>query len=395
MAIRESEELPYMAIRESEELPYMAIRESEELPYMAIRESVELPYKVKRESEDMPYMVLRESEERILVCVSVLTLQGTDCRMVELGNVADKTGGQINIVDPLKLKDQFGLILNDPIIATNVTAKLQLHRGLYFRNEETGPHESQAHRTIGNVTAETEITFEFGVKKKSDLQRAGQNVVYDNQGGTVVEAGAAANKPLYDVSSSSVADAQQSALQGVERLPFQLQIQYTSRDEAQCLRVITQDRPVTNDRDLVEDNLNAAVYSAHTAQTTAALAMEGEYTHARLQTAASHNLMKRHAVQKNDSHSYEAFMFNIAPMSRAMAQQQKVELNVYGQNLSEDEDVYGDVDDCESKEVKTKKTNRLGFLPKKKSKKTLRHKAVSDTQANAWFKMKSASSDMF
>ena len=57
------------------------------------------------------------------VSVSVISIKGTDCKMVELGKVADVTGGQVNIVDPLKLTQEFGTILSDPIIATNVKVR--------------------------------------------------------------------------------------------------------------------------------------------------------------------------------------------------------------------------------------------------------------------------------
>ncbi len=63
--------------------------------------------------------------------MSVISIKGTDCKMVELGKVADVTGGQVNIVDPLKLTQEFGTILSDPIIATNVkvgTASCELSR---------------------------------------------------------------------------------------------------------------------------------------------------------------------------------------------------------------------------------------------------------------------------
>ena len=50
----------------------------------------------------------------------MISIKGTDCKMVELGKVADVTGGQVNIVDPLKLTQEFGTILSDPVIATNV-----------------------------------------------------------------------------------------------------------------------------------------------------------------------------------------------------------------------------------------------------------------------------------
>ncbi len=62
--------------------------------------------------------------------MSVISIKGSNCKLVELGRVADETGGQVNIVDPLKLTQQFGSILADPIIATNVTATLVLHKGL-------------------------------------------------------------------------------------------------------------------------------------------------------------------------------------------------------------------------------------------------------------------------
>jgi len=37
---------------------------------------------------------------------------------------------QVNIVDPLKLTEEFGSILANPVIATNVTATLLLHKHL-------------------------------------------------------------------------------------------------------------------------------------------------------------------------------------------------------------------------------------------------------------------------
>ena len=55
--------------------------------------------------------------------MSVLSVKGTKCKMVELGQVADVTGGHVNIVDPLKLTQEFGTILSDPIIATNVKVR--------------------------------------------------------------------------------------------------------------------------------------------------------------------------------------------------------------------------------------------------------------------------------
>jgi hypothetical protein len=82
------------------------------------------------------------------VSVSVVTIEGNDCRMVHLGQVADKTGGQVpqllyiaymklstgfkqvSVVDPVKLTQEFGNMLANPVIATNVSLTLILHNGM-------------------------------------------------------------------------------------------------------------------------------------------------------------------------------------------------------------------------------------------------------------------------
>ena len=50
-----------------------------------------------------------------------------------LAEVADKTGGIVNIVDPLNLRNEFTSILEDQIIATNVSAKFLLHKALFVK----------------------------------------------------------------------------------------------------------------------------------------------------------------------------------------------------------------------------------------------------------------------
>lgn len=39
---------------------------------------------------------------------------------------------------------------------------------------------------------------------------------------------------------------------GNPHLPFQLQIKYTAQDGSRCMRVITQAKPITTDRDVAE-----------------------------------------------------------------------------------------------------------------------------------------------
>lgn len=110
------------------------------------------------------YMDVGEAAVDSGVSVSVITIKGTDCKLVEIGKIADRTGGQVNIVDPLKLTQEFSTILANKIIATNVVATFILHKDLFFFYEDS--EESKVVKNIGNVTADTEISFEYGVRTK-------------------------------------------------------------------------------------------------------------------------------------------------------------------------------------------------------------------------------------
>ena len=59
-----------------------------------------------------------------------------------------------------------------PILATNVELKVKIHKGLEFRNED--PYNLTDNKTIlardlGNVTEDTEVTFEYKLKSINEL----------------------------------------------------------------------------------------------------------------------------------------------------------------------------------------------------------------------------------
>jgi len=82
------------------------------------------------------------------------------------------TGGSVERVDPIQLTQNFANILQLPVIATNVICKFKLHKGLEFRNEDPinlSADKSLMVRDLGNVTEETEITFEYRLKNIKEL----------------------------------------------------------------------------------------------------------------------------------------------------------------------------------------------------------------------------------
>ncbi len=82
------------------------------------------------------------------------------------------TGGQVQRVNPTQLTQNFANILSLPVIATNVVTKIKLHKGLEFRNEDQvnlSEDKCVLVKDLGNVTEETEITFEYRLKAIREL----------------------------------------------------------------------------------------------------------------------------------------------------------------------------------------------------------------------------------
>lgn len=99
------------------------------------------------------------------VTVSIITIKGGEEADLEtLSHVYKETGGNVNVVEPEELTKNFQNIFQMPVIATNVTVKVKLHAGMEFRNEapeNLSEKNTLLTRPLGNVTEESEITFEY------------------------------------------------------------------------------------------------------------------------------------------------------------------------------------------------------------------------------------------
>jgi len=204
------------------------------------------------------------------VTISIIGIKGQDCRMEQLGALSDKTNGGVNIVDPLRITQEFSSILSQPIIATNVGVKLILHKGLFVRAEDgedekerSTTKDSFITRDVGNVTTESAFAFEFGVR------------------------------PIEEAKALGI-DLELSAL------PFQLQIRYTKLDGMKCIRIISREQKATRDREQAELAANVDVLGLNAVQKSAKIAQKGEYTAARLENFTHTKLMRKVAMGSED-----------------------------------------------------------------------------------------------
>lgn len=203
------------------------------------------------------------------VTVSVLSIEGTDCRLDELGRLADRTGGKVVIASPDRLHQEFEEIIQNRTISTHCTVSFLLPKLLRVKGEREASHKGT--REVGNIDPEKEITFQFGA---SD-HRAQASLV---SGSTVF---------------------------------LQLQIRYTQRNGQKMLRVITAAREVTNDSQSVLSSLSLAIIQLNSSQATAALAVRGRIADAMKEGEQQRKLIERaiaHSESIEDQSMYQEWV---------------------------------------------------------------------------------------
>ncbi|XP_034049815.1 circularly permutated Ras protein 1-like isoform X2 [Thalassophryne amazonica] len=210
------------------------------------------------------------------VTVSVMSIAGTDCRLDELGKLADRTGGKVVIARPHELHPQFEEIIENRPIATHCGVTLLLPKTLRVKGEREADHKGT--REVGNVPPNTEITFQFGAKDA---------------------------KTGVPASSSHVS--------------IQLQIRYRLRNGQMMLRVITTEQEVTDDSSVALSRLSLAIIQLNSSQATAALAVRGRFLDAMKEGELQRRLIEReiaHNSNAEDKQTYDDWIQAMEPIHR-------------------------------------------------------------------------------
>ncbi|XP_072281763.1 circularly permutated Ras protein 1-like [Pyxicephalus adspersus] len=225
-------------------------------------------------SSKLYYSNLGDMAVQHSVVVSVVTIEGTDCRLPELGQLADKTGGKVNIVHPLNLAKEFQSILDEQINATDVEVKVYLPHSMHFLYE--GHTESVLKRKLGSISPYTVLSTEFAIhsSKIKEVLRYSQ-------------------------------------------IPVQVQLTFTLPDGRTRHRIISQMRPVTNDSIAALEAIDLNVLQSHSVQFCARLAMEGqvnEATKVALELKELIDQVMRHEKYEDQGVVYEDWENTMAPI---------------------------------------------------------------------------------
>jgi len=196
-----------------------------------------------------------------------------------IGKLADTSNGDVDLVDPITITQNFGSILESKLIATDVNVKLFLHKGFTFPDSlatewKVQAKKNYAERNIGNAYEDTEITAEFTSAPAQVL--------------------------------SGVFSEMPEPVEKDEKilLPFQVQIRYTALNGMKCTRVVTKTKEVTNSVEEVEKEVDINVLGIHANWKTACLAQQGQVVEAIELNEQLNDIMSKNCSNEMERESY-------------------------------------------------------------------------------------------
>merc|ERR1712190_585129 len=113
--------------------------------------------------------------------------------------------------------------------------------------------------------------------------------------------------------------------QKLKALPFQVQIEYQKKDGSKMLRVISQMKEITLERQKVRNNLEFDVMARYGQHVTTELCAKGDYESARAWTSANTNYMSRNMKNNHQMFALANYAQQNVALDHQMQQQMQVE----------------------------------------------------------------------
>jgi hypothetical protein len=229
------------------------------------------------------------------IVIDLITFEDEQSNIEILMTMVEQTGGEIIRVKPTEILEEFGNLLTNEVVATNVKVKVKLHKLMHFRNEESKnmkDNETTLVKEIGNATKESELFVEYCFKKSEEIASL-------------------------DVD-----------LEKLTHVPFQSIIDYTNKQGDQCIRVVTKHQKISTEKDFIQKEANFDIISTNAMQKTSKLAEEGDYRGAQSNALAWKKMIKSNAISSNSAYNnYKVFNNNMNSFNNNMQEVQYQNLN--------------------------------------------------------------------
>jgi len=200
--------------------------------------------------------------------ISVITMEGEDCSMENLGTCADLTGGQVEMVDLQALSTKVGAMLANVTLGTGLQVVCIGGAGISFIGQSACVQKGLAHvvtQAVGTATGRTDLTLKL--------------------------------EALADLACNCESST-----------PLQLQLRYTRPDGEEILQVITAKPSVCRNRDDAELDINGTSVGLTAIHSAARLAQQGEYRAARVELISTCRLLQRAMRTLPHQESYLSFI---------------------------------------------------------------------------------------
>lgn len=208
--------------------------------------------------------------------ISVITTEGEDCAMDNLGSTADITRGRVEIVDPADLSLKVQQLLSQRTVA--IAAECRLITGCTLESASSASATKHAafsvdrnivRHVVGNVTDDLDLSFKF----QADSQK---------------------------------------------QVPFQVQFKYKLPNGEERMQVESAFREVTSKMEEAEANIDATVVGVEAIHRSAQLAQQGRYQDARIELISTQRLLQRAMKSAAHQEAYLAFVIQAEKLDQFM-----------------------------------------------------------------------------
>jgi len=248
--------------------------------------------------------------------ISVITMEGEDCSMENLGTAADVTSGQVEIVDPLQLSTKVVSLLSKSLVANSMMCTVIAKDIFTFKNEANDIFKCT--RDVGNVTDETDISFAFEINQK------GKSLIQQWKDQKSKEESTSNEPDFIDTLREKGAN-------------FQIQLKFIQSDGSKVTKIITLNKPITTDRIISENDVDSTVVALQAIHSSARMAQKGNYQEARINLVSTQRLLQRGMKTSKNQKDYLSYIVQAEKLDQFMREAQQQE-SVFGASSQKQRD---------------------------------------------------------
>lgn len=226
------------------------------------------------------------------VSVSVITIEGAECRLESLSLVTETTGGSIVKVAPETLTTEFANIMSDDVIATQVSVQVFLNQAVRFDTENPehlSLNDSRMNKFVGNATPSSSFSFHYTIKTDQEIIALG--IVKEN----------------------------------IKSIPFQALFRFQSLDGKKCMRAITKSSPVSFNKAEVQQEVDVEILARAGRRKAVQLAEEGKLEEAKQNADMWTSLLKEEVKDEHQAGKLLEFENDVQELAQNIDQQLKKE----------------------------------------------------------------------